>query len=242
MMSCNETKQADGHYIESHGNFSFYSGIDTLETINIAKYEIDLDFDNKIDTIFLENLKGFVGDPQLYTILRIKLGNSNEYIFKNIGGELIDKQTSLKLSNRIQSDKLYIPNQVNEISYLFVWDYQYPDCTALLNIFTVDNAGIKQVYSDDFYAHEILDIDNNGVLEIIGKETCEADTYFNDSLNATISGYHPYLVLRLDSVLTIDTALTIKYNADNYIFEGFEATYDITIASPRNSEKPYRIK
>ena len=172
--SCSQQSAERIHSIEYSGDFKEYKGIDTLSTFIVDRYTIDLDFDSKADTIVLENLEDLKGDPQLYTIIKVKLATNKEFVLKNVHGARIDSKTSLNFPNRLQSDKLYIPEINGKQSLLFVWDYQYPDCTAGLSIYQVDKSGVSEKINQNYYASEIAE-SNDNVL-VIGRPDCEEDT------------------------------------------------------------------
>lgn len=102
------------------GNFSDYQNIDTLSVYQVEQVAVDLDFDTALDSITIYNLESFRGDPQLYSLINIKLAQGNEYIIKNIPGCKIDSKAKLAFPNQIHSDKIYIPKLKGNKNYIFV--------------------------------------------------------------------------------------------------------------------------
>lgn len=158
------------------GDFNEYPWLDTNQTVLIEKHLVDLDFDNKTDTITLEAVKELVGDPQLFHIIRIKLASGQNYVLNNVAGFTQDLKTATLLPNRINSDKLYIPTLSNVENYLIIWDYPYPSCEAFVSIFKLDQLDIQLIYDESIYLSEIGDSNQSGKLYLKGKTNCEADS------------------------------------------------------------------
>ena len=173
MFSCVNRENKESKNVTIIGDFSLYEGMDTTKTIFIDRYLIDLNFDSIPDTIILENLKSLVGDPQIYTIIRIKLYNQKEFVFKNVGGYTQDLKTIKEFPNRINSDKIYIPDFRNDESYLIFWDWQYPNCEAEVCVLKVAEDKIKKVFKENFYVSEINDFNHDGKIDFKGKSTCD---------------------------------------------------------------------
>lgn len=107
ILSCTNGDDRESTDAKVIGNFSQYSGIDTTAILNIDRYEVDLDFDSRLDTIILENLKDLVGDPQLFTIIRIKLASNKEFVIKNIGGYKQDPNTKMVFKIELNLKNIY---------------------------------------------------------------------------------------------------------------------------------------
>ena len=155
------------------GNFKNYKLMDTLSIIEIKRYVIDFDYDNQLDTLILENLKSLVKDPQFFTILDLRLSNGNKYILKNIAGKNVDPQTKINFTNRLNTNLIYIPELKNRESLIFVWDFQYPDCSAQFEILKFDKNGFNQLYNKDMYMKHIYSLDDSNIVFLKGKEGCE---------------------------------------------------------------------
>lgn len=155
------------------GDFSSYKEIDTTQTIVIEKHIVDLNLDNIKDTVILENVKELIGDPQIFTILKIKISYDKDYIFHNVDGYKIDSNTKLKFPNKINSDKIYIPDFNKKENYIIVWGYQYPSCDAEVSVYKIEKEKVENVFKQAFYISEIDDFDKNGLIDFKGKENCE---------------------------------------------------------------------
>ncbi|HSY61366.1 MAG TPA: hypothetical protein VK796_05790 [Cytophaga sp.] len=173
MCSCTKYDNGKRNNVKYIGDFSFYKGIDTTKTIVIEQYQIDLDFDNQLDSIVLKNLNDLAGDPQIFSIVEIKLASGKEFVIHNVGGYTQDIRTKKKFLNKVKSDKIYIPDINNTENYLIIWDYQYPSCDAYISIFKIKNDDMNQVYNQKFYISEIDDFNNDGKMDFKGKMTCD---------------------------------------------------------------------
>ncbi len=176
LFSCTHQENEERNKVKYIGNFSHYKGIDTTKTFVIEQYQIDLDFDNQLDTIVLENITDLIGDPQIFTIIKIKLTSGKTFIINNVDGYTQDTRTKKNFPNRINSDKIYIPKlNNNNKTYLIIWDYQYPSCDAYVSIFKVEKDNVNQIYKKSFYISEIDDFNNDGKIDFKGTDSCSED-------------------------------------------------------------------
>ena len=173
LSSCTQHENTEKIKVKYIGDFSQYKGIDTTNTMVIEQYQIDLDFDNKLDTIVLENVKDLIGDPQLFTIVKIKLSSGQNFVINDVAGYTQDIRTKKNFPNRINSDKIYIPEFNNIENYMIIWDYQYPSCDAYISVFKVAQGDVNQVYCKSFYLSEIDDFNKDGKIDFKGKTECD---------------------------------------------------------------------
>ena len=169
LLSCN---QQGNNREKVLGNFTHYKGIDTMKTIVIEQYQVDLDFDKQPDTIVLENVQDLVGDPHIFTIVKLKFASGNRFVIKDVAGYTMDVMTKKDFPNRIHSDKLYIPKFGNAVNYLIIWDYQYPGCDAIVSVFKVEKREVREVYKGSIYISEIGDFNEDGKIDLKGKTGC----------------------------------------------------------------------
>jgi hypothetical protein len=155
------------------GDFSQYKYLDTLKVIEIQRFLINLNENNQPDTLILENLESLVGDPQLFSILDIRLFNGRRYILKNIVGKNVDSLTRIKFRNRLKTNLIFIPELKTKETLFFIWDYQYPDCSAQFEIVKFDDNGFTKLYKKDVHVHQISAMNNDEILIIKGIEGCE---------------------------------------------------------------------
>ena len=157
--------------ILTYGNFGNYNNIDTINTIEIERHQLDFDKDNLIDTLILENLKVLVGDPQIFSIVKINSPNGKQKIIKNIGGYLIDKKSNIQIKNLINSDKILVFKTDSLNSVFAIWDFQYPDCTSEFYMFQITDS-IKQLYKGNLKV-TLLKLDINLKNILIDGYDCE---------------------------------------------------------------------
>lgn len=149
LLACNPTDSPQKSEVITQGNFQKYKNLDTTHTIEIERHVVDLDFDSKADTLILENLQDLVGDPQLYSIIRVVLSNQEEYLLKNVAGYKIDPQSEVSLKNRIKSENIFLPNLGKAKTVLCLWDYPYPDCSNKFEILAWEREGFKTLFRED---------------------------------------------------------------------------------------------
>ncbi|MCR9152729.1 MAG: hypothetical protein NXI09_01350 [Bacteroidetes bacterium] len=172
LFSCTQ-QEKERKNVKYIGDFSHYEGIDTTKTIVIEQHQIDLDFDNKLDTIILENVKDLIGDPQIFTIVKIKLSSGQSFVINDVAGYTLDVRTKKNFINRINSDKIYIPEFNNTENYMVIWDYQYPSCDAYISVFKIAKGDVNCVYRESFYISEIDDFNKDGKIDFKGETECD---------------------------------------------------------------------
>jgi hypothetical protein len=154
------------------GNFSSYKNIDTTATFEIDRILFDVDNDKKLDTIIFKNLEELKGDPQLFSIVEIKT-KENVYIIKNIDGYYIDNRTKVKIKNLVKSDIALFSNTPENTAVFIVWGYQYPDCTATINVFKFPkNKFILEYTKNNITVNTVSFIDDNNSILIEGIDLC----------------------------------------------------------------------
>jgi len=161
LASCDTSKNNDqstaknsGREIINIGDFSYYSDIDTTETVLIETHWIQRAGQKSADTLILENLQDLVGDPQIYSIVKFK--DANRIIeLKNVAGYKIDLSTKIGFKNLVNSDLVYLIENEFKEKILFIWDFQYPDCTTRFVIYKITDLGIEKIYADNIIVQEI---------------------------------------------------------------------------------------
>lgn len=136
------------------GDFSEYSEMNTTETRQIEQHILSSKNRETNDTLLLENLEDLVGDPQIFTIIKFK--DEHKIIeLKNVAGAKIDPKTKIDFENLIHSDLIYLIEYKKKEKIMFIWDFQYPDCSTLFEIYKITELGIKKVFSDEVVVKEI---------------------------------------------------------------------------------------
>jgi hypothetical protein len=173
LSACDGLKKSESN--ESHkikrikisvDDFSQLTGIDTTKTLFIEEYVFA---DN--DTLSLEHLTELVGDPQLYSIIKLK---NNDVIFelKNIQGYKIDPKTKINLSNLVDSKLIFMTENKLKEKLIFVWDYQYPDCSNLFEIIKISKPKPTKIFSEDLLVKEISMNEEKTTLVISALKNC----------------------------------------------------------------------
>src|SRR5690606_38933661 len=99
-------------------------------------------------------LTGLVGDPQIFTILKLK-GQKQIFEIINLAGCKIDTKTKIDFKNLINSNLVYLIETEKKDRIFFIWDYQYPDCTTWFEIFKISEKTLKSIYAESVLVTEI---------------------------------------------------------------------------------------
>lgn len=212
--------------------------------INQSEFFIDLNNDNKLDTILLSSS---LTDTTGFNKISISLTGICKKVFtaKNEWTS-IDKGFLATNKNRVNSDKVFL--KIGELSsqiLLFgVLDGAgYREDFSIINI--KDN-GIAMVFDkgekdiDIENPITVADFDKDGRTEFVFRNMFE---YYQqvDSLNEDIGTYSPYLVYTIDNDFKLNEPFTKKYNEDNFVFAGYKYSEEIKILFPRDKKKKPRI-
>jgi hypothetical protein len=173
--SNNDGKESVSHNstnIKIQGNFKNYPKLDTTNTVEIERQIIDLNNDKVNDTIILENLTDLIGDPQLYSILRIKLSTKQEFKLKNVSGSFIDSSSKIETGNKLNSKYIYLIDVSDKKKLFLIWDYKYPDCTNNFEIVELLENGFKIIFNEDFIVKRITMPKEKEMILIEGSSDC----------------------------------------------------------------------
>lgn len=154
----------------SLGDYSFYKGIDTLKTVEVEKHLIHISNKKVKDTLIIENLADLEGEPQLFSIITIK-GHESLIQLKNVAGYKIDFNTNIEFENLLSSDLVYLFENRELDKFLIIWDFQYPDCTNLVEIIKLSNHEATKVFSESILIKEIKS-GEEGSLVLTVEDSC----------------------------------------------------------------------
>lgn len=196
----------------------------------------DLNNDNIVDTIYFLNQPK--NDPGKFTKLFLSLTNKDTLSLTNIEAWDTINFTS---ANHTNSNLVYI-NQNKKSTHLFLSGFQYSCCPRKLTIIGITKNKLKPIYHKDFNVSEIVDINKDGKLEIIGRDSFISYYDFDKKSNSEIGTYVPFEVYSLSpNKLIISYELTKKYNENNYVFAGYEYSETVKVGYPRKGEQPFLI-
>jgi len=208
----------------------------------IESISYDLNSDGEADKIMLKN-PPVEGDPGEFETIEIEL--SNGMTFKHSFREVWDSIAEYAvegLSNTLKSDRVFCLKQ-NGQNFLFLFGFQYGCCTRQLTIITIADDKPKQIFDQEFELSQIIDLDGDGTLDIIGRGN-HIELYSEaDSLHAYIGTYSPFKIFSLSSKATLREGLSKKYNEEHYVYAGLESSANIEIAYPKKDFdfKPFII-
>ncbi len=136
------------------GDYSFYKGIDTLKIVEVEKHQIHISNKKVKDTLIIENLVDLEGEPQLFSSVTMK-GLESLIQLKNVAGYKIDFNTNIEFENLLSSDLVYLFEDRELDKFLIIWDFQYPDCTNLVEIVKLSTHEVTKVFSESVLIKEI---------------------------------------------------------------------------------------
>ncbi|OFX87869.1 MAG: hypothetical protein A2W99_03800 [Bacteroidetes bacterium GWF2_33_16] len=137
----------------------------------VEKHIIDLDFDNKADTIILKGLVNYdngklaIGDPGIYMKFIINFANGKHLELDN-HFDYVDSLMTKKIPKLIDSDLFYLI-QFNKSHYIFLNEPKYGCCLENFWIVQVNNNELKK-QTLQFQVYEIYDINSDNKLDLIG--------------------------------------------------------------------------
>ncbi len=146
-----------------------------------------------------------------------------------------DSIYSSDITNEATSDLILVHTH-GAIQYVVLWGFEYGCCPRKLTIIKIDQAGFKEIFKAEFGANKVALDKNDGPL-FYGQLSYSQGLANIDSLGLTLSTYSPILVYNLRKDFVLDSALTKKYNEENYVFAGYKANYKIIVARQKYDSK-----
>ncbi|MBI9059667.1 MAG: hypothetical protein JEZ01_18025 [Labilibaculum sp.] len=196
----------------------------------------DLNNDSISDTIYFLNQPK--NDPGRFTKLFVSVTNKDTLSLTNI--EAWDT-VNFNSANHTNSNLIYINKNANS-THLILCGFQYSCCPKKLTIIGITKNKINPIYHKDFDVSDIVDINKDGNIEIIGRNSFVSFYDFDKKSNSEIGTYVPIEVYSLfPNKLLISYELTKKYNQDNYVFAGFEYSETIKVGYPKKREQAFLI-
>lgn len=176
----------------------------------------DLDFDNFTDTIvwrrmMIQSIKG----KEAYYEEEDQLQITNKHGTLTIEGDwsFMDKKL---IVNSGQEDNLWISVSLDSrTSGLILAHQKYASEIDAYTLIKVDSLAIPEVIFDsEFILTSLLDLDNDGFAELIGKHP-------NYGIPEYRMSYVPYMVLKYFDSLILDNNLTLNYNLPDKNYREF---------------------
>lgn len=157
------------------GDYSEFMGVDTTKKVIIDTYLKDLDNSGTDDSLVLGNLNDLIGDPQLFTFVKLITAFQTVEI-RNIGGFKIDQNSIIEFRNQIESEFIFIAKTKTNKTLAFIWDFQYPDCTNNFEIYSIGQNEIFRLFSENVIVKEIADSESENNLILIIDKNCGETT------------------------------------------------------------------
>jgi len=115
--------------------------------------------------------------------------------------------------NKIITNRLLITKISNEKTFLFILGYGYVSKPGILTVIDLNKGNLKAIFQKEFEIDEVKDIDNDGILEIIGHANYAEGGFGEETDSSYQATYSPFHVLKVkaDSIVT-DDSLSMEYN------------------------------
>ena len=180
----------------------------------VEKHLIDLDFDNKSDTIICKGLVNYdngklnITDPGVFMKFIINFADGKHFELFEYFDSIRTFQFS-NVKNEIDS-KLFSIIKFNNSYYMFVNQPSYGCCASIFWIVQTNKDGVSK-QSLDFRPEEIADIDSDNKLDLIG--------YKNDRYNLVtltqfeLISYSPYKIYTQLDTFCVNRTISDKMNA-----------------------------
>jgi len=191
--------------------------IELMKSSVIQSYAIDLNNDNRLDSIYLKfpasskHPQFSYSDPGQFNILEIKLSGEESYVIGD-SFDFLPKELLERTDNQINSKFIYISN-TNKVSYLFLGGAEFGCCLEKLFIIKVDKSGVLEVLNSSFDLYEFDKIKDANQYSLIGlKNLSEGWGGYKTQFNFESLTYPK--AYNLNDSLIYDKKRTIKYNQD----------------------------
>lgn len=148
-----------------------------FEFVEVNRYELDLNNNNKLDTIKLREIKDW-NDPGDFHQIEIVLDNDSNLVETNFGGWVKFGQNysvndELRKMNKLDSDLILVTDFNTDLKILLAFGYVYASEPGLLSIFEANGEDPKVVFNKNFEIHSIDDDLFQGVYEFKENEENE---------------------------------------------------------------------
>lgn len=143
-------------------NNNLYPENPEYKFVQVAKYTIDLNGNDKLDTIILRAIKDWA-DPGDFHQLEIALDNNQRIIETCFDGWVkfgvnYSVKSNLRKLNKINSDLLLVTDFDTDRILIFAFGWVYASTPGLMTIFDANGQSPKIIFNNNF---ELEKIDNN---------------------------------------------------------------------------------
>ncbi|MHB1276854.1 MAG: hypothetical protein ACYC1Q_00480 [Bacteroidia bacterium] len=155
-----------------YGDYSHYKNLDTITKVLKEQFPLDLDKDGKMDTIRIENVKDFEGDPEDFSEITVKFGNGNLLTLKNVNGYFRDTSITISVPVLYRGTRITVLDGPNNCASIILNGYQYPSCHNHLLIASISQNRSFTVRDFALTVTKIYSEPNTEIVEIIGIDHC----------------------------------------------------------------------
>lgn len=184
-----------------------------MQNYILEKHLIDLDYDNKLDTIIIKGLCNStdslyeIGDLGVFSRYIINFGNGKTYELDK-SFDYIDTLITKRFVKLLPSNLFYLIN-FNEINYIFLNGPKYGCCIEDFWIITISQYDLSS-QRIQLRVNDIVDLNSDSIIDIIGYEsyTSKLESYTEYRL----IDYVPFKVYSKIDSFVHNTILSDDYN------------------------------
>jgi hypothetical protein len=203
----------------------------------VQRISQDINMDGAEDEIVLTG--PVVNDPGIFTEFKVSFAGGGELKLTNDDAwDTISMEYLMGWENRLPSDLIY-QVRTGDNNFLFLKGYPYGCCPEKLTIIDARGESPRRLWHKDIYLWEVLDLDDDGLFEMVGRHSAVEVYDKIDSLKVEVAGYAPFSVYRMGEEITLDSSQTAGYNRLNYLWLGFEVDEEVKILHPVEGGNPY---
>lgn len=201
----------------------------TIETI-----ALDLNNDKKADTIRLLQDTAR-SENNGYNTVCISITGYKSQIFKSDDSwGVTDTIFMKKKTNAIQSKWIFVYRDSTQVMLLLSGTIGGFD-SGKSSVIQIKNNQAKKIFNEEWdYTTELLDIDNDGIVDI----ACKSHSEVYESKGVEVATYDPFYVYSLNDGHKLNMQLTQKYNEEHYVWAGLKKTNEVKVSYPHHGGKP----
>jgi hypothetical protein len=199
----------------------------------------DLNNDQLPDTICLSQDTGTVS-RKWFDRITISLSGYGRRSFKaQDGWEAVDTNFLKRNNNFVHSENAFIYRDSIQADVL-LFGTIFGAETGKSTVISIKNNVIKKLFDKSLdYLTQLTDLNNDGIVELVGKSHSEL---YEQTSDADILTYDPFFVYSLDGQTRLNLQLMRDYNQEHYVWAGFKAPDKIKVRHPHDGGKPTIVK
>lgn len=187
----------------------------------------------KIKTEFFDTIelqKDSLGIGTFHKVI-FKTNKRTVFEIKNVDGYDSIETSTLTEPKNLVSSRLILVKKLEGRYFVSLFGFQYGCCPRNLTILKVDKNRFTKIFDDEFDLMKIYTL-FDGNIGYLGRKSFSQGLAAIDSLRISLATYSPALIYRVSDKIQLDSALSKKWNEENYVFRGYVYDHEIIVANP----------